>query len=65
MVDPASLDELAYNHHWCGNAQITYRDLKEYGMEDDVDELVEQMTDIYDEDVEVIQRIPGVTVVAP
>ncbi|GLT10115.1 hypothetical protein GCM10007928_23470 [Sulfitobacter porphyrae] len=29
------------------------------------DELVEQMTDIYDEDLLTIQRIPGVTVVAP
>lgn len=48
MVDPASLDELAYNHHWHGNAQITYSDLKEYGMEDDVDELVEQIGYIID-----------------
>ena len=43
MIDPAALDELAYNHHWHGDEQITHRDLKEYGMEDDVDELVEQI----------------------
>ena len=43
MIDPTALDELAYNWHWHGDGQITLRDLKEYGMAEDVDELVEHI----------------------
>ncbi|QFT59587.1 hypothetical protein FIU94_12205 [Sulfitobacter sp. THAF37] len=38
---------------------------EELDMEGWTDALVEQMTDLYDEDVLTIQRIPGVTVVTP
>ena len=43
MIDPAALDELAYNWHWHGNVQITRRDLEEYGMAEDIDELAEHI----------------------
>lgn len=49
--------------------------LDKYAIEDEVeeeldlpgwtDELVEELTDLYDEDVMAIQRIPGVTLIAP
>tara|TARA_Y100000004_G_scaffold190611_1_gene248027 strand:- start:443 stop:652 length:210 start_codon:yes stop_codon:yes gene_type:complete len=46
MICPAALDELAYNYrwrNWNSDAQITLRVLKEYGMAEDVDELVEHI----------------------
>ncbi len=45
---PATLDELAYNHHWsctdCG--WITLKDLKEYGFDEEVDDIIEYIPNI-------------------
>lgn len=38
---PASLDELAYNHHWGSDGRITLKDLKEYGFDEEVDDIIE------------------------
>lgn len=45
MIDPAALDELAYNWRWRNRngAHITLSILKDYGMAEDVDELVEHI----------------------
>jgi len=45
MIDPASLDELAYNHHWHGAGAITHEVLENHYPEmlEDLDEVIEQI----------------------
>ena len=43
---PASLDELAYNHYWSDGGQITLKHLKEYGFDEEVDDIIEHIPHI-------------------
>lgn len=45
---PASLDELAYNHHWGSGGRITLKDLKEYGFDEELDDIIEYIPHIID-----------------
>ena len=45
---PASLDELAYNHHWSGAGRITLKDLKDYGFDEEEDDIIEYIPHIID-----------------
>jgi hypothetical protein len=45
---PATLDELAYNHHWSDGGRITLKHLKEYGLDEEVDDIIEHIPYIID-----------------
>ncbi|MAL10487.1 MAG: hypothetical protein CMF74_12605 [Maricaulis sp.] len=45
---PASLDELAYNHHWSGGHPISLKDLKDYGLDEEVGDIIEYIPHIID-----------------
>jgi len=45
---PATLDSLAYNFHWGGCSRIDIKDLKEYGFDEEVDDIIEYIPHIID-----------------
>jgi len=48
MVDMATLDEIAYNHHWHGAGPITREVLEKHYPEmlEELDEVIEQINDV-------------------
>jgi len=48
MVDMATLDEIAYNHHWHGAGPITREVLEQHYPEmlEELDEVIEQINDV-------------------
>ena len=48
MVDMATLDEIAYNHHWHGAGPITREVLEKHypDMLEELDEVIEQISDV-------------------
>ena len=57
---PATLDEIAYNHHWHGDTSITMEVLKEYGMDkilQRVESQVEWLVEMWTETLQDIRKI--------
>ena len=50
MVDMATLDEIAYNHHWHGAGPITRETLEQYYPEmlEDIPQVIERIQDVLD-----------------